>query len=481
MYKINDFLKSKGYNTDDIDYMKPYIVECESWYKNKVRSFQNYYVFNGEKKVNCKRYTLGMAKKVCEDYANLLLNEKVDFRVGNEAENKVFNDLLNENDFYQLANSGIERSFATGTGAFVLGIKDVIYDEDKDTYSFEDARLKIEFVSALKIYPLSYSNQKIEECGFGVEKVINGKKILCFTIHKKNDLGNYVIENYLFEITRGDNLVNITDKLQDAFVEFDTRSPYPWFSIIRPGIENNIAEDSPFGIPIIANSIDILKGIDICYDSFVNEFTLGKKRIAVKKELLKPDMITGNLKLSFDPNDVVFYYLDVDDDGKSMIQAIDMDLRVNDHASGIQFGLNLLSSKCTLGNFFYKFENGNVTTATQVISENSDLFRNIHKHEIRIDNCLHDLFKSICYIAREFLKMPLSEESEISIDFDDSIFEDRKEIKNTAMLELNNGLLSPTLYYMKVYGMTEKQASEYYKQVQEGIVKKPEEKEVDEE
>ena len=29
--------------------------------------------------------------------------------------------------------------------------------------------------------------------------------------------------------------------------------------------------------------------------------------------------------------------------------------------------------------------------------------------------------------------------------------------------------------------MTEKQASEYYKQVQEGIVKKPEEKEVDEE
>lgn len=466
--RLNDFLNSKGYDTTDIELMDPYIKIWKSWYVNKVPSFQNYYVYNGEKKIKQQRYCLGMAKKVAEDYANLLLNEKVTFKVGNETENKVFNELLDKNDFYNLANSGIERTFATGTGAFILSLGDISYDEKNDKYSFDKANLKIEFVSADKIKPLSYNRHKITECGFGVEKVIKGKKLLYFTIHKKNEKGNYVIENYLFKVDRGNNIIDISNQIEDTFVTFDTESENPWFSIVRPNVENNLYEDNPFGISVVGNSIDILKGIDIAYDSLVNEFVLGKKRIIVSAEAIKPNPAEGTINLTFDPNDLVFHTIPGVDGDKPMVQEIDMNLRIDEHEKGIQLKLNLLSSK-VFGANYYKFDRSKLATATEVMSDNSELFRTIHKHEITIENCLYDLFKSICYIAKHFLNLSLSEEMDISIDFDDSIFEDKKEIKNTAIIELNNGLISPIEYYMKVYKMTKKQAIKYYEDVQKNL------------
>ena len=265
--KLNDFLRSKGYDTDDIELMKPYIQKWKSWYVNKVPNFQNYYIFNGEKNIKQKRYTLGMAKKISEDYANLLLNEKTIFNVGKDEDTVLFNKILSENDFYDLSNSGIERTFATGTGAFVLSLGDITYNESTEQFSFDRAKLKIEFVSADKIKPLTYNRKKIIECAFGVERTIRGKKYLYVTLHKKNEIGNYIIENYLFKVDRGDNLIDISSSIEDTCLVFDTENNLPWFSIVRPGVENNIFEDNPFGISIFGNSIDLLKGADLTYDS----------------------------------------------------------------------------------------------------------------------------------------------------------------------------------------------------------------------
>jgi len=56
--------------------------------------------------------------------------------------------------------------------------------------------------------------------------------------------------------------------------------------LIDLNIANNMDLDSPMGIAVFANAIDQLKGIDITYDSYVNEFILGKKRIFVAPEML---------------------------------------------------------------------------------------------------------------------------------------------------------------------------------------------------
>ena len=43
-------------------------------------------------------------------------------------------------------------------------------------------------------------------------------------------------------------------------------------------IVNNINKNNPMGIAVFANSIDVLKAIDIVFDSYNNEFILGRKK-----------------------------------------------------------------------------------------------------------------------------------------------------------------------------------------------------------
>lgn len=58
-----------------------------------------------------------------------------------------------------------------------------------------------------------------------------------------------------------------------------TGSSTPLFQIIKPNIVNNIETTSPMGISVFGNSIDILEGIDLVYDSYDNEFRLDEADI----------------------------------------------------------------------------------------------------------------------------------------------------------------------------------------------------------
>lgn len=48
------------------------------------------------------------------------------------------------------------------------------------------------------------------------------------------------------------------------------------FVIDRLNIANNIDPDNPMGISVYANAEDVMQGIDIVYDSYINEFVLGR-------------------------------------------------------------------------------------------------------------------------------------------------------------------------------------------------------------
>lgn len=113
--------------------------------------FHTYKVYNGSVVVEQKRYRLGMAKKVCEDWANLLLNEKVAIKAG--AYEKELNEVLERNNFKVRGNQLIEITFALGTGAFV-------------EYLDGDGNVTIDFIRADMIYPLSWDNGEVTESAF---------------------------------------------------------------------------------------------------------------------------------------------------------------------------------------------------------------------------------------------------------------------------------------------------------------------------
>jgi A118 family predicted phage portal protein len=124
------------------------------------------------------------------------------------------------------------------------------------------------------------------------------------------------------------------------------------------------------------------------------------------------------------------------------MQQVDMTLRTAEFNAGIQDMLNVLSSKCGFGENHYKYDNGNVSTATQVVSENSSLFRTIKKHELIVETALIDLCRIILRMGNKYMGMNLDEDVEISIDFDDSIIEDEESNFNRDARLLQMGIMN---------------------------------------
>ena len=435
---VIDKLKQLGYATVPEEFYTK-VQEWKSWYVGDVKGFHRYKVRNGTSMVRCKRYTLNMGKKIPEDWANLLMNEKVKITLEGQKEQAFVDRVSTENNFLVKANEMQEKAFALGTVAF---IPRVVGMEAKETGPVPGSArgIVMDYVTVEHIWPLAWQNGIITECAFDSIVTVNGEQYCYLQIHHKVN-GLYDIENRLYKYRNNnvDTEVGLTSVPNFKRVPrvVHTGSDRRRFVIDRPNIANNF-DDSPLGISIYANSIDVLKGADVSYDSYVNEFVLGKKRIMVKPSAMK--YLDG--EPVFDSDDLAYYVLPEDIQDGAVITPIDMTLRTQEHNTGIQDQLNLLSSKCGFGENHYRFDQGSVATATQVISENSTMFRTIKKHEIILEQVLTELCRIILRLGNTAMNAGLNEDVEISIDFDDSIIEDKQSDFARDMQLLNAGIMN---------------------------------------
>ncbi len=454
---IQQYLKKIGFDTVDMSFYSQ-IEQWQQWYQGKVKKFHNYEAYNGKQKVMCERLSLQMAKKVCEDWANLLMNEKVTITIEGDREQQFIDTVLENNNFIVKSNESQEYKAAYGTVAYIPYMQNVeVLQNTGEVIGANIKDIHINYVTGDFIFPLSWENGKIKECAFGAVKVIEGKEYFYLQMHtlEHND---YVITNLLFDNTNGQMLeienINSVKGFENVAKRIVTKTNKPQFVIDRMNIVNNINKNNPMGIAVFANSIDVLKAIDIVFDSYNNEFILGRKRIMVAEEALQIE----NSKMIFDPTDMAFYRLPEGINDDNFIKEIDMSLRANEHEIALQNRLNLLSAKCGFGENHYKFEQGSITTATQIISENSSLFRTLKKHEIILECAIRELVQILLWLGNQYLNLSLNEKAEVTIDFDDSIIEDRQTELTDMRLDVSAGLLKPELYIMKKYKVDEKTA-----------------------
>ena len=440
-------LNELGYTTISESFYEK-VAEWKSWYQGNVKGFHNYRVRNGESMVNCKRYSLGMGKKLCEDWANLLLNEKVQITLEGDKEQEFIDRILTENNFAVKANEMQEMKSALGTVAYIPRVVGQEVNESGEIVPGNASGIVLDYVTIENIYPLAWQNGYISECAFSSVVTRGGRDYLYLQIHRKEDGGEYVIENRIY---RYDN-EQLADEALTNVKGFErippvvhTGSNKRQFVIDRPNIANNFNYLLPTGVSVYANAIDVMQGVDIAYDSYVNEFKLGKKRIMVKPSAAK--YLDG--EPVFDSSDVAFYVLPEDVNDGSVITPIDMTLRTAEHNTGIQDQLNILSSKCGFGETYYRFDGTSVATATQVISENSTMFRTIKKHEIVLEQALTELCRILLRLGNTAMNAGLNEDVEISIDFDDSIIEDKATDFSRDMQLLQAGIVNDWEFRMK--------------------------------
>lgn len=426
------------------------------WYQGDVNKFHNYTEYNGKEDVKTHRRTLNMAKKVAEDWANLLLNERTDVAYGNDVQKKELDELYNKVGFWQKGNEGIEKAFALANGAFVEG-----FDEDNN--------VRFQFVYAKKIYPLTFEQDKVTECAFANinsdDVVIQGHMLGhvvdgVFTPDKK---GNYCIRTTRYKVVKGstDNVGGLIDDIW-----FDTKSKICWFQLVKPNIANNINIGSPLGISVFANAVDVLQGVDLAYDGLCEEMRISKSKMIINKKLLQRD--EEGERYIFDVNQTGFYYAG-DFEGAKPIEVYAPTLRTEQYFAGINNSLNLLSSKVGFGENHYRYDQNGISTATQVISQNSEMFRTIRKHEILLYDVIVNATKALMYINNEFsnnaYKFDLDEE--IKPIFDDSIIEDKESELLRDRADVQAGLMSKVEYRVKRFGESEDEARDKIKEITE--------------
>ena len=232
--------------------------------------------------------------------------------------------------------------------------------------------------------------------------------------------------------------------------------------MIKPNIVNNIEVDSKLGISCFANAINQLEAVDMIYDSYYEEIQNGRSRVFVNEEMasIKFDE-NGSPQRYFDKGDTTFYSMKMGKDAKEQIIHDTPELRTEELSKGINDMLNMLSFKVNLGNNYYDFNDGTVEkTATEVISEDSDLYRQVKKDELIIDKALKDLCRAILFLKGE------NHQEEIKIKFDDSIVMDDTQIMKDALLELNSGVIDRIEYFKRVYRMTEEEAIKLNKDIE---------------
>lgn len=438
-----------------------------NWWRGYYQPFHRYHFSNGEMIIERDLYTLKMGKKVCEDWASVLLNSKTHIKISDDKTNLFVQGtretmgVLGANSFWTKGNRLIEKAFATGTGAVTIHVSKVKLQENGEKLSVQtspDAEIQLNYLSAEFIIPLSVDNDRITEAAFASETVSKGKKHLLLEVHRLNENGHYVIENYRF-LLENDKLTEVP--LTDTMIaRFDTGASIPWFAIVMPNIENNVEDTNGLGLSIIHGAIDALKSVDMCFNNFCSDIYLGQKKVFMEKKLVKIDD-DGTPIAPDDVNQQLFTFIDFpldSADTKKFIMEFNPALRVDENTKAVQAALDYLSFKCGLGNKHYQFNSGTVVTATQYTGDQQDLIQNADKHYAVVEQFLISLVRSIIHIGKHLMGADVAENADVEIDFDRSVIIDDTAERLQDMQEVRDGLMAKWEYRVKYYGETESKA-----------------------
>lgn len=466
---IIKYLIEQGYNPSTKYYS--YINLWKEWFENSVPKFHKYVDQFGEKR---EIYKLGIAKRVCEDWSSILYTER-DSIVCKNKDNQSYIDLkLKQLEFNDIIPQNIETAFWSGTVGTITRVKNAkvvnkkIIADDKTYYELVN-------VNASQIIPLVIEDGKIRDVAFVSETTIESDKAFYIEIHELTNKGYVVKNRYINEKGEEKNNPSVVE-------EYETGSNIPLFSLLSPRILNNIEDNNGLGISVYSNAIDQLKTCDIAYNNFTKDFYLGGKKIFYNKKLVRYETITYintegkevTKEVAIYPDDLTKQQWQVVGDtdmainDKPLVTEYNPDLRVDENEKGINFALSVLAFKCGLGKSYYKFEDGNVVTATQAILDNKDLVGNAKKHRSSVNKYTTGIVRAILLLGRLlFNEKGLDENDDINLVDKDGFLISEEDLKEQYMQEINAGLRTKASYLMKFYGLTEEQAKEELNKINE--------------
>lgn len=438
-------------------------------------------------------YRMNIAKAVCAELASLVWGEECTVNVsmdGFEATDENPDPLdgfvqrvLGENALREKMQESIEQALALG-GAAMKVYSDVQRDENGNEIP-DTRRINIGYAMADQFIPTAWDNAKVTE-GLFVSRIAKGG--FYFTRlewHRWNGL-TYTITNELYrsEMMKGDqpgedqDILGVRWPLADIYPYLEEETVIPvsesLFTYWRTPIANNLDDNSPLGMSVYGNALETVHALDICYDSFVSEFRLGKKRVIVPARCVKTviDPVSGLPVRYFDATDEVYEALATDNPEDLNVKDNSVELRVEEHIRAINAFLSILCLQTgfSAGTFTFDQHTG-LKTATEVVSENSKTYKTIKTVQNQLAPAIEHMVRNIIEVASLY-EMDYEGQQiaalaaggyHVNITFDDGVTQDRQTNINEGVMLVGAGLLSKyTFLTDRKYGqgLTPEQAEE---------------------
>ena len=444
-------------------------------------------------------YRMNMAKAVCAEMAGLVWGEECTVNVsmeGFEATdekpdplNEFVQKVFGENALREKMQESIEQALALG-GAAMKVYGDVMRDSNGNEVP-ETRRIKIGYAMADQFIPTAWDNAKVTEGCFISRIAKNGYYFTRLEWHKWDGL-TYTISNELYraEMRQGadgsdQDILGVRWPLADIYPYLEESTVIPvsesLFTYWRTPIANNLDDNSPLGMSMYGNALETLHALDICFDSFVSEFRLGRKRIIVPARCIKTvvDPVSGKNIRYFDAADEVWEALATDTTEDLKVQDNTVELRVEEHVSAINAFLSILCLQTgfSVGTFTFD-QNQGLKTATEVVSENSKTYKTIKTIQNQLAPAIEHMVRNIVDVAILYEMETEGQKVEalaaggyhVSVTFDDGVTQDRQTNINEGVMLVGAGLLSKKTFLTdRKYGqgLTPEQAEQELSQIAE--------------
>lgn len=467
MEVIFKFLQERGYNNISQSYYSHINKWIDIW-QGKAEWLNIQTVDNKEYPM----YSLGMAKRVCEDLASTITSEP--FTITAKKNNDILQEDLKRAKVLKKLPAAIEIMGYSGTVGTVARIKNAEITQKNGVLTLaktDKTKIQTIDVKANQIIPLTIEDGEIIDCAIvsKQKRVINDKikDVYYLELHELREKG-YQITNKFFIKEDGTEI-----RVNGVIDTYNTLSNVPLFSLGKIGRVNPISDNNGLGISLFGDSIDQLTILDLVYNNFGMDFKLGQKLMLINKKLTKIETEeytdkNGNLRTREHivyPSDIrkqqfveIGNELMDDVNEKPYIFEYNPDLRVGDNKEGVQFALDNLSFKVGYGTHYYSFETGNIVTATEAVIANKDFVNNGRKNREAVNEYLIGICRALLLCEKMLGNASIEEKQEIEIAEVDGFLEDDSTVRQRAKEEVAMGLMSKKRYLMKVYGMNEEEA-----------------------
>lgn len=387
------------------------IIEiCDQWYTNEESDFHTVKNLNGQE---VKLEKLNFAKRCCADDANLC--EIVEINAG-ESEGKFdgVQEILDANRFDVMYRKQLERLSASGTvGAYIRLDNATLLDNG----SLKDGDIRINYVNAIGIVPLTVENDDVVECAFVGSDLVKGKNEQTLVVFTRDEKGLYTAETFIFD----ENNKLIEDR--HLIVQLGDVKP---FAIMRTAEVNNLDDMEGYGLPKIYNAIPALKVVDLAWNILNGDLSKGEKLLLINELLATVEKdADGNPRMTAEQKKLFILLGEKLPDQKSLIQEYNPEIRTGQIKEAMELALSLLSMMFGYGTKKYTFENSQITTATEYIGERQDEMQELNKQRQEAIDYVEGIVEAIIWFSNQFNGTTWSLDEEICIEFDDSYIEDK--------------------------------------------------------